>query len=75
MLQESSFKEIAAEENFLNGTFQYYVGNEIDKSKADILKYNMLKNGFKGAFVVAFYKDQRISMKEALDLQFKTKNE
>ena len=62
------------EEQILNGTFKYYVGNEIDKSKADSLKIKMRKNGFKGAFVVAFYKDKRISMKEALDLQTKTNN-
>tara|TARA_B100001142_G_scaffold227942_1_gene226022 strand:+ start:479 stop:1636 length:1158 start_codon:yes stop_codon:yes gene_type:complete len=74
MLQAKLFKEIVAEENYLNGTFQYYVGNELDKSKADLLKYNMLKLGFKGAFVVAFYKDKRISMKEALDLQTKIYN-
>ncbi len=74
MLQAKLFKEIVAEENYLNGTFQYYVGNEIDKRKADLLKYNMLKLGFKGAFVVAFYKDKRISMKEALDLQTKIYN-
>ena len=42
-----------------------------DKSKADFLKIKMRINGFKGAFVVAFYKDKRISMKEALDLQNK----
>ena len=32
----------------------------------------MLNLGFAGAFVVAFYKDRRISMQEALDLQAKT---
>lgn len=74
MLQAKLFKEIIAEENYLNGTFQYYVGNEIDKRKADLLKYNMLKLGFKGAFVVAFYKDKRISIKEALNLQTKIYN-
>ena len=74
MLKEKLFKEISAEELILNGTFKYYVGNEIDKSKADSLKIKMQKNGFKGAFVVAFYKDKRISMKEALDLQMKITN-
>jgi len=74
MLKEKLFKEISAEEQILNGTFKYYVGNEIDKSKADSLKIKMQKNGFKGAFVVAFYKDKRISMKEALDLQMKITN-
>ncbi len=74
MLKEKLFKEISADELILNGTFKYYVGNEIDKSKADSLKIKMQKNGFKGAFVVAFYKDKRISMKEALDLQMKITN-
>jgi hypothetical protein len=31
----------------------------------------MRGNGFRGAFVVAFLNDKRISMKEALDLQTK----
>jgi hypothetical protein len=34
----------------------------------------MLNLGFNGAFVTAFYEDTRISMKEALDLQAKIKN-
>ena len=74
MLKEKVFKEMNTEEQILNGTFKYYVGNEIDKNKADALKLKMRKNGFKGAFVVAFYKDKRISMKEALDLQMKITN-
>ena len=38
---------------------------------ADKIKNKMLDLGFSGAFVVAFYKDTRISMQEALDLQLK----
>ena len=72
MLNDDLFKEINAEEQDLNGTFKYFVGAEIDKNEADILKVKMRTNGFKGAFVVAFYKEKRISMKEALDLQTKT---
>ena len=34
----------------------------------------MINLGFSGAFVVAFYKDMRISTKEALALQAKMKN-
>ena len=71
MLKEDLFKEINAEEQVINGTFKYYVGSENNKNKADIIKTKMRENGFKGAFVVAFYKDKRISMKEALDLQTK----
>jgi hypothetical protein len=34
----------------------------------------MINLGFDGSFIVAFYKDKRISMQEALDLQLKIKN-
>ena len=71
MLNKELFKETNAEEQILNGTFKYYVGAEIDKSKADSLKIKMRENGFKGAFVVAFFKENRISTKEALSLQSK----
>ena len=73
MLDDISFQEINAEELFLNGTFKYYVGNFSDKNKADIFKKEMRNSGFKGAFVVAFHQDKRISIKEALDLQTKNK--
>jgi len=71
MLSDKTFTSIHAEEEIVNGTYKYYVGSENDKNKADIIKTKMRENGFKGAFVVAFYKDKRISMKEALDLQTK----
>ncbi len=74
MLNDRLFIDIKAEEDENNGTFKYYVGVETDKNKADILKTKMRINGFKGAFIVAFYKDRRISMKEALDLQKKMNN-
>ena len=74
MLNDALFKAIKVDEQILNGLFKYYIGAEIDKGKADSLKINMQKNGFKGAFVVAFYKDKRISIKEALDLQMKNNN-
>jgi hypothetical protein len=34
----------------------------------------MIEKGFKGAFVVAFYKGSKISTKKALDLQLKNKS-
>jgi N-acetylmuramoyl-L-alanine amidase len=71
MILDKTFTSINAEEEIVNGTYKYYVGSESDKNKADIIKTKMRENGFKGAFVVAFYKDKRISMKEALDLQTK----
>ena len=71
MLNDALFKEINAEEEMLNGTFRYYVGSETDKLAIDKLKIKMKKKGFKGAFVVAFFKGNRISTKEALNLQSK----
>ena len=74
MLNVALFKEINAEQQVINGTFKYYVGNETDKSLLDKLKNQLKEKGFKGAFVVAFYKGERISTKEALDLQTKINN-
>ena len=74
MLNVALFKEINAEQQVINGTFKYYVGNETDKSLVDKLKNQLNEKGFKGAFVVAFYKGERISTKEALDLQTKINN-
>ena len=74
MLNVALFKEINAEQQVINGTFKYYVGNETDKSLVDKLKNQLKEKGFKGAFVVAFYKGERISTKEALDLQTKINN-
>ena len=74
MLNETLFKEINAEEQRLNGTFKYYVGSDTDKLAIDSLKLKMKEKGFKGAFVVAFFKGKRISTKEALSLQSKNKS-
>ena len=74
MLNDALFKEINAEQQVINGTFKYYAGNETDKSSVDKLKNQLKEKGFKGAFVVAFYKGERISTKEALDLQTKINN-
>ena len=71
MLNDALFKEINAEEERLDGTFKYYVGNEADKLAIDKLKIKIKEKGFKGAFVVAFFKGKRISTQEALSLQSK----
>ena len=73
MLSDKSFMNLNAYEETINGTYKYYVGNAYNKVNADNLKVKMREKGFKGAFVVAFYKDKRISMQEALDLQTKNK--
>jgi len=69
MKSNNLFVQIKAKEEYVNGTFKYYVGGENKKSSADKIKRKMLDLGFTGAFVVAFYKDMRISTKEALALQ------
>ena len=73
MKDHKLFVQIKAEEYLINNTFKYYIGNEVQKSNADKLRNKMLGLGFKGAFVVAFYKDAMISIKEALALQSKMK--
>ena len=74
MLNDTLFKEINAEQQVVNGIFKYYVGNELDKISVDKLRNQLKEKGFKGAFVVAFYKEERISIKEALVLQTKINN-
>ena len=66
------FTRLNVEEMFINDVFKYYIGNFEDKQKADKLRIDMLNKGFKGSFVVPFYNDKRISMKDALNLQNKT---
>ncbi|MDG2264464.1 MAG: N-acetylmuramoyl-L-alanine amidase [Flavobacteriales bacterium] len=73
MLSDKSFMNLNAYEEIINGTYKYYVGNAYNKVSADNVKIKMREKGFKGAFVVAFYQDKRISIQEALDLQTKNK--
>ena len=76
MNRDKLFIKIKAQEHLVNGTFKYYVGFEKNKNAAENIRNQMLELGFKGAFIVAFYKEERISIKEALNLQNKLlKNE
>ena len=76
MNRDKLFIKIKAQEHLVNGTFKYYVGLEKNKNAAENIRNQMLQLGFKGAFIVAFYKEERISIKEALNLQNKLlKNE
>ena len=74
MLSNKLFQEINAEENLINGTYKYFVGHDYNKPEIDKIRAIMKEKGFKGSFVVAFYKGNRISTKEALDLQKKIRN-
>lgn len=71
MLGVELFKKLDVEEVIENDTYKYLKGNFYDKNNADKMKESMRDKGFKGAFVVAFYKGVKISTKEALDLQNK----
>ena len=73
MLKNEKFINIDVEEVIDNKIYKYFVGNEIEKSKADSIRKKMINIGFEGSFVVPFYKGNRISMKEALNLQVKNK--
>ena len=71
MLADSLFSNLDVEEHEINWTYKYYTYSTSDKNLAEEKKNELRKKGFPGAFVVAFYKGNQISIKEALDLQNK----
>ena len=76
MKNQKVFIDLDAKEITNMGIFKYYVGNESSRKECEKIKIKMRRKSFKGAFIVPFYNDKRISIKEALDLQNKNaKNE
>ena len=69
MKNSERFKDIIAEEEVVNETYKYFVGNTKSKEQADKLRINMINKGFNGAFVIALKDGIRINVKEALSLQ------
>ena len=69
IFNDKKFAGIKVEEKLVNGIYKYYVGSNTDKSIIDEIKTDLKNNGFKDAFVVAFYNGKRISTKDALNLQ------
>ena len=70
MKNSERFKDIIAEEEeVVNGTYKYFVGNTNSKEQADKLRIKMVEKGFNGAFVIALKDGIRINVKEALSLQ------
>ena len=69
ILNDKKFAGIKVEEKLVNGIYKYYVGSSSDKRIVDEIKTDLKNNGFKDAFVVAFYNGKRISTKDALNLQ------
>tara|TARA_Y100000739_G_scaffold205949_1_gene193528 strand:- start:4847 stop:5932 length:1086 start_codon:yes stop_codon:yes gene_type:complete len=67
------FNDIDFEEVFEDGIYKYITFGTNDKFVADKMKYKLRSKSFPGAFIIAFYKGNRISVKEALDLQKKIK--
>lgn len=53
---------------YQNGIWKYTVGNEKEMNNAVKLQKEMQNKGFKDAFIVAFYKNKRISNSEAQKL-------
>jgi len=51
------------------GTYRYTLGNESTIKRATSIQSELRKKGFKDAFVIAFYKDQRITLQEAKELE------
>jgi hypothetical protein len=50
---------------FHKGSYKFTVGDEQALSSANQLLNVMVKKGYKDAFVVAFFKGERISIEEA----------
>ena len=69
IFNDKKFAGIKVEEKLVNGIYKYYVGSNTDKRIVDEMKTDLKNNGFKDAFVVAFYNGKRISTKDALNLQ------
>ena len=69
IFNDKKFAGIKVEEKLVNGIYKYYVGSSSDKRIVDEMKTDLKNNGFKDAFVVAFYNGKRISTKDALNLQ------
>jgi N-acetylmuramoyl-L-alanine amidase len=69
MQNSERFQSLEAEEQIVNGTYKYFIGNTSSKVDADKLKKKMREKGFNGAFVIAFKDGIRINVKEALSLQ------
>ena len=68
MKNSSVFDGMNVEEDLANGTYRYLLSVGNDKKEADKLKLKHRSGNFAGAFIVAFYNEKQISVKEALDL-------
>jgi len=68
-LDSDEFKDLKeVKVYFDNGLYKYTTGDEDTFESSVNLQYKVRRAGFNDAFVVAFFNDKRISIKEALDL-------
>ena len=66
-INNNNFKEPDRVQEYKhNGSFKYIVGKTTSVKKARELQKEMRSDGYKGAFVVAFDNQKRISVNEAL---------
>ena len=71
MKRSKKFQGLEVEQQNINGTYKYLVGNTTSKKVADKLRIKMVERGFNGAFIIALKDGVRINVKEALSLQNK----
>ena len=65
-LKEEKYKQLLKIDSYnYKGLYRYTSGETSDYSKAIDLQSRIREQGFKDAFIVAFYKNKRISLKEA----------
>lgn len=66
LLNSRSFSKLDGIKEFIeNGMYKYSVGHFEKISLAEKTRKELRTKGFKGAFLIAFYKGKKISMKEA----------
>ena len=67
---DKAFKGVTGWQMYQQGnSYRYTMGNEPTINRAAVIQNEIRAKGFKDAFVVAFYKGQRISMQEAREMQ------
>ena len=65
----TEFKD--AREDYENNIYKYSTGMLYDKNEAIKLQLKLRQQGYKDAFVVAFFNNKKISMKEAIEKSLK----
>ena len=52
-----------------NSVYKYTIGNEISLEAAKLLRNKAIQNGYNDAFVIAFLKNEKVSISDALNYQ------